>query len=98
MLLADVRDEFSFHCQCRKLSPRTIKNYTKEIDYLLRFLQQEKQTTHIEDVETKHIKEVLLVMSKAGRTANYALAASSTGASSTTVSNAGGPTITLVLS
>ena len=46
MLLTDVRDEFSFHCQCRKLAPRTIKNYTKQIDYLLRFLQQEKQTTH----------------------------------------------------
>ena len=71
MLLTDVRDEFSFHCQCRKLAPRTIKNYTKQIDYLLRFLQQEKQTIHIEDVETKQIKEFLLFMSKAGRTANY---------------------------
>ena len=51
MLLTVVRDEFAFQCQCRKLSPRTIKNYTKQIDYLLRFLAQEKKTTHIEDGE-----------------------------------------------
>lgn len=53
MLLTVVRDEFAFQCQCRKLSPRTIKNYTKQIDYLLRFLEQEKKTTHIEDVTVK---------------------------------------------
>ena len=59
MLLTVVRDEFAFHCQCRKLSPKTIRNYEKQIDYLLRFLQ-EKNITHIEDVETHHIKQFLL--------------------------------------
>ena len=38
--------------------------YTKQIDYLLRFLEQEKKTTHIEDVTVKDIKEFLLTMSK----------------------------------
>lgn len=71
MLLTAVRDEFAFHCECRKLSPRTVKNYTKQIDYLLRFLEDEKTVTHIEDVETRQIKEFLLTMTKAGRTANY---------------------------
>jgi integrase/recombinase XerD len=71
MLLTAVRDEFSFHCQSRKLSPRTIKNYTKQIDYLLRFLQEEKRTVHIEDVTSKDIKEFLVKMSKLGRSANY---------------------------
>ena len=71
MLLTAVRDEFSFHCQSRKLSPRTIKNYTKQIDYLLRFLQEEKRTIHIEDVTSKDIKEFLVKMSKLGRSANY---------------------------
>jgi len=42
------------------LSPRTIKNYTKQIDYLLRFLQEEKKTIHIEDVKPRDIKEFLL--------------------------------------
>ena len=71
MLLTAVRDEFSFHCQSRKLSPRTIKNYTKQLDYLFRFLQEEKRTIHIEDVTSKDIKEFLVKMSKLGRSANY---------------------------
>ena len=71
MLLSAVRDEFAFHCECRKLSAKTVKNYTKQIDYLLRFLETEKSVTHIEDVEPKQIKEFLLCMTKAGRTANY---------------------------
>lgn len=71
MLLTAVRDEFIFHCECRKLSPKTIKNYGKQINYLLNFLETEKSVRHIEDVEQKHIKAFLLNMSKAGRTANY---------------------------
>ena len=71
MLLTDVREEFVFHCQCRKLSPRTIKNYEKQINYLLRFLQQEKGVAHIEDVNPKQVKEFLLSMTKTGHTPNY---------------------------
>ena len=71
MLLSSVRDEFVFHCQCRKLSPRTIRNYGKQIDYLLRFLQQEHDISSIEDVSPRHIKDFLHSMLKAGRTTNY---------------------------
>ena len=71
MLLTTIRDEFAFHCQSRKLSPRTIKNYTKQLDYLFRFLQEEKRTVHIEDVTSRDIKEFLVKMSKLGRSANY---------------------------
>lgn len=70
MFLTAVRDEFIFDCQCRKLSPKTINNYAKQIDYLLRFLE-EKTIKHIEDTEPRHIKEFLLVMSKSGRKPNY---------------------------
>lgn len=34
MLLSTVNDEFVFHCQSRNLSPKTIKNYRKQIEYL----------------------------------------------------------------
>lgn len=71
MLLTTVRDEFTFHCQCRKLSPKTVRNYTKQINYLLRFLENEKKIFHIDDVEPKQIKEFLLFMSQTGHTANY---------------------------
>lgn len=71
MLLTTVRDEFIFHCQCRKLSPRTIRNYAKQIGYLLRYLEQEHGITEIEAVEPKQIKSFLVAMDAAGRTANY---------------------------
>ncbi len=71
MLLSSVRDEFIFHCQARKLSPRTIKNYGKQIDYLLRFLEREHDITSIEEILPRHIKEFLHSMLKAGRTTNY---------------------------
>lgn len=59
MLLTALRDEFIFHCECRKLSPKTIKNYGKQIDYLLNFLETEKSVRHIEDVEQKQSGAVL---------------------------------------
>ena len=71
MLLSAVREEFSFQCQCRNLSPRTIKNYGKQIDYLIRYLEQEKGVTHIQDVEPAYIKSFLLEMKKTGHTPNY---------------------------
>lgn len=70
MLLTDVREEFAFHCQCRNLSPRTIKNYGKQIDYLIRFLQGEG-IKHIQDVEPKYIKAFLLEMKRTEHTPNY---------------------------
>ena len=70
MLLNDVREEFAFHCQCRNLSPRTIKNYGKQIDYLIRFLQ-EKGIKHVLDGEPKDIKSFLLEMKRTKHTPNY---------------------------
>ena len=70
MLLNDVREEFVFHCQCRNLSLRTIKNYGKQIDYLIRFLQGEG-IKHIQDVEPKYIKAFLLEMKRTEHTPNY---------------------------
>lgn len=70
MLLNDVREEFAFHCQCRNLSPRTIKNYGKQIDYLIRFLQG-KGIKHVQDVEPKDIKSFLLEMKRTKHTPNY---------------------------
>ena len=71
MLLSNVRDEFLFHCQCRNLSPKTVRNYEKQINYLIRFLNDEKSITHIQDVESTYIKAFLLAMRKLGRTPNY---------------------------
>jgi len=71
MQLSSIRDEFTFNCQCRNLSPKTVRNYGKQIDYLLRFLEQEYQITHIQDVEPRHIKAFLLTMKQTNHTPNY---------------------------
>ncbi len=71
MLLTTVRDEFVFHCQCRNLSPKTTRNYSRQIDYLLNYLKQEHDVTHIEDVEPEFIKRFLLVMKNTNHRPNY---------------------------
>ena len=71
MLLIVVKDEFIFNCQCRKLSDTTVKNYEKQIGYLLNFLQQEKSIEEIEDVQPQHIKQFLLKMKQSGRKVSY---------------------------
>lgn len=70
MLLSTVKDEFVFHCQSRNLSPKTIRNYRKQIEYLLNYLSEEHQVTHIEDVQPEYIKAFLLKM-KPSHTVNY---------------------------
>ena len=62
MLLTTVKDEFVFHCQSRNLSPKTTKNYGRQIEYLFNYLAQEYQITHIEDVKPEYIKAFLLKM------------------------------------
>lgn len=34
MQLEAIKQEFLFHCKYRKLSPKTVKNYEKQIGYL----------------------------------------------------------------
>ena len=71
MFLSTISEEFIFNCQCRKLSHRTIKNYTKQISYLLNFLINQHQITNAEEVETQHIKQFLMKIRKKGRSVNY---------------------------
>ena len=71
MLLRTVHDEFVFNCQCRKLSDKTIKNYSRQIRYLFDYLEQERQVTEIESVTTQHIKQFLMKKRAEGITVNY---------------------------
>ena len=71
MLLSVIKNEYLFNCQCRKLSERTIKNYSNQIEYLLKFLETEKGVTDIENVTPQYIKEFLMKMRQSGRTIRY---------------------------
>ncbi len=63
--------EFVFHCQYRKLSDKTTRNYEKQIQYLLNFLQAEHELEELEQVAPRHIKEFLAAVSKKGRKPSY---------------------------
>ncbi len=59
MTITDAIQEFGFDCKIRKLSPKTISNYQKQLKYLQRYLNSEFKITEIEDIKSIHIKQFL---------------------------------------
>ena len=55
MSITEAIQEFGFDCKIRKLSPKTIANYQKQIKYLQRFLLSEFKVENVEDVKSIHI-------------------------------------------
>ena len=51
--------EYGFDCKVRKLSPKTIENYQKQLRYFQRYLQSEFELGEIEQVKPYHIKQFL---------------------------------------
>ena len=66
-----VIQEFGFDCKIRKLSPKTIENYQKQLTYLQRYLADAHNTTLIEAVRSIHIKQFLAMMDEKGRKPQY---------------------------
>ena len=52
MTMADGIQEFGFDCKIRKLSPKTISNYQKQLKYLQRYLESEFGITEVETVKS----------------------------------------------
>ena len=71
MEISMVIQEFGFDCRIRKLSPKTIENYGKQLSYLQRYLAQEHGITAIEAVRSIHIKQFLAMMDDKGRKPQY---------------------------
>ena len=63
--------EFGFDCKVRKLSPKTIENYQKQMQYLFHFLVTELGIDQVEDVRSDHIKQFLAMMDGKGRKPQY---------------------------
>lgn len=60
MQLRDAIEEFRLDCIVRKLSDRTVANYTKQLKYLARYLEGHFQITTLEEIKGIHIKDFLL--------------------------------------
>ena len=71
MKLADALEGFIFQCERRRLSPQTIRNYQKQVSYLLDYLWIEHQIDELEAVTPQIVKQYLLVMQKKGRKPSY---------------------------
>ena len=71
MTMDEAIREYGFDCKVRKLSPKTIENYQKQLKYLQRFLLSEFQIQNVEDVRKSHIKRFLAVMDDRGRKPRY---------------------------
>lgn len=71
MSMDEAIQEFGFDCKIRKLSPKTIDNYRKQLKYLQRYLRGEYQIENVEDIRSLHIKQFLSFMDDKGRKARY---------------------------
>ena len=71
MLLKARVTEFGFDCQVRELSPRTIKNYEKQLTYFLNFIEQRHNVTVLEDVTPALIKEFISIFQLKGCKPSY---------------------------
>ena len=71
MLLTECLAEFVFNFQYRKLSPKTIRNYEKQVQYLLNYLQEEHDISQLEEVTSHHVKLFLTAISNKGRKPAY---------------------------
>ena len=60
MQIREVITEFHFDCQVRKLSPKTIALYDRQLEYLVAFMEESTGITIIEEVRSIHIKKFLV--------------------------------------
>lgn len=71
MVFQDAIVEFGFDCKVRKLSPRSIDNYQKQLRYLQTYLADEYGIKNVEQVKTFHIKQFLGMMDDRNRKPRY---------------------------
>ena len=59
MTMKELVMEFEFDCRVRELTPRTVRNYSKQLSYFLNFLEKEYKIVELDDVRPMHIKAFL---------------------------------------
>ena len=59
--------EYSFDCRIRKLSPKTIDNYMKQLRYFQTYLEEVYGIIHVEEIKRTHIKHFLSMMDEKKR-------------------------------
>ena len=71
MLLKDLTAEYIFNCKCRRLSPKTIRNYNLILHLFLDYLEQDLKVTTLEELTTYYIKSFIRKKDGEGKKPNY---------------------------
>ena len=71
MLLKDLLAEFIVECKIKKFTPKTIKSYRNNCEFLFEYLKQEHNITTIEDLKTIHLKQFMIWQNNKGCKESY---------------------------
>jgi len=64
MFMKTLSKEFIFDCQVRNLARGTIRNYEKQLEYFLRFLEESQGVVLLEDLKPADIKQYIAMLQK----------------------------------
>ena len=71
MKLDDAIRDCELDCKYRKLSPKTVDNYRKQLGIIKRYFEKEFSVSAVEDVRQIHLKMFLAKMTDDGKKPNY---------------------------
>ncbi len=71
MRLDMLAKEFIFDCQVRNLSPRTVRNYEKQLSYFVRYMAEAHNLDELEDLKPVHIKKYVVMLQERKCKASY---------------------------
>ena len=71
MLMKELKTEFIFDCKIRDLAPRTVKNYEKQLNYFVRFLEEAQSVKELEELKPIHIKQFIAMLQEKKNKPSY---------------------------
>ncbi len=71
MSIEELAKEFILDCKVRNLSPRTVRNYEKQLVYFKRFLKEAQGVENLEELKPIHIKQFIAMLQEKKNKPSY---------------------------
>ena len=71
MKMEELAKEFILDCRVRNLSPRTVRNYEKQLSYFVRFLEEKQDVKELEELKPVHIKQFIVMLQEKKNKPSY---------------------------
>ena len=71
MFMKELKQEYIFDCKIRDLAPRTVRNYEKQLDYFIRFLDESQDVKNLEELKPIHIKQFVAMLQEKKNKPSY---------------------------